>query len=107
MYSNGTLPLQLDARCVYTLKNVCIFLFLTSGNFGLLDQQMALQWVQENIEAFGGDPQQVTIFGESAGGVSVNYLLLMPDSGLLFNRAIMQARVFIPSYSYFMFYNLQ
>ena len=75
------------------------FVFLPSGNFGLLDQQMALQWVQENIEAFGGDPQQVTIFGESAGGVYVNHLLLMPDSSPLFNRAIMQERVSILSYS--------
>ena len=74
-------------------------MFLILGNFGLLDQQMALQWVQENIEAFGGDPRQVTIFGESAGGVCVNHLLLLPDSDPLFNRAIMQARVFIYIYS--------
>ena len=60
------------------------------GNFGLLDQQMALKWIQQNIAAFGGDPEQVTIFGETAGGTSVNHQMLLPGSKGLFNRAIIQ-----------------
>jgi para-nitrobenzyl esterase len=69
------------------------FLFLddTSPNRGLLDQIAALEWVQENIGAFGGDPGNVTIFGESAGGMSVATLLSMPKADGLFRRAILQS----------------
>ncbi len=62
-----------------------------SGNYGLLDQIAALQWVQRNIAAFGGDPDNVTIFGESAGGTSVQALLASPHSKDLFHRAIVQS----------------
>jgi para-nitrobenzyl esterase len=62
-----------------------------SGNFGLLDQQAALRWVQRNVRQFGGDPGNVTIFGESAGGLSVHSQLVSPLAAGLFHRAIVQS----------------
>ncbi len=62
-----------------------------SGNYGILDQQLALRWIQENIAAFGGNPRRVTIFGESAGGISVHAQLVSPLAAGTFHHAIVQS----------------
>ncbi len=63
-----------------------------SGDYGLQDQQAAMRWVQENISAFGGDPHNVTIFGESAGGSSVCHQIASPTAAGLFHKGISTSR---------------
>ena len=65
--------------------------YAASGNAGLLDLVLALEWVRDNIANFGGDPGNVTIFGESGGGMKVSMLLAMPAAHGLFHRAIIQS----------------
>lgn len=65
--------------------------YATSGNAGMLDLVLALEWVRDNAEAFGGDPGNVTIFGESGGGMKVSILLAMPAAKGLFHRAIVES----------------
>ena len=65
--------------------------YLGSGNAGLLDLVAALTWVRENVAAFGGDPDNVTLFGESGGGAKVGALMSMPRARGLFQRAIIQS----------------
>ncbi|XP_033923187.1 bile salt-activated lipase [Melopsittacus undulatus] len=69
------------------------------GNYGLKDQHMAIAWVKRNIKAFGGDPENITIFGESAGGVSVSLQMLSPKNKGLFRRAISQSGVGLCSWA--------
>jgi carboxylesterase type B len=61
------------------------------GNQGLYDQLLALEWIYKNIKNFGGDPQRITLFGESAGAVSIGLHILSPKSRHLFNNAILQS----------------
>jgi carboxylesterase type B len=68
-----------------------------SGNYGTLDQIGALKWVGRNIAAFGGNPKNVTIFGQSAGGGSVHFLMLSPLARGLFQRALVQSATMYPS----------
>lgn len=65
----------------------------TSGNYAVMDQILALQWIRRNIATFGGDPERVMIFGESAGGLDVGNLLVSPLAAGLFQRACIQSAV--------------
>ncbi|XDV52673.1 hypothetical protein PO909_021368 [Leuciscus waleckii] len=97
VYDGSVLSAYQDVVVVLIQYRLGLLGFLSTGdehapgNYGLLDQVAALQWVQENIHSFGGDPGSVTIFGESAGGVSVSTLILSPLASGLFHRAIAES----------------
>jgi para-nitrobenzyl esterase len=105
LYGSGSLPVYNSAALVkrgvvlvtlnYRLGRLGFFahpaLPGAVANFGLLDQVAALEWVRDNVEGFGGDPGNVTVFGESAGGSSVNALMSSPTADGLFARAITQS----------------
>ncbi|KAJ8031714.1 Acetylcholinesterase [Holothuria leucospilota] len=96
-YDASLLALLGDVIVVTINYRLNIFGFLSTGddvmppNIGLTDQQAALKWINENIAAFGGDPNMVTIFGQSAGSACVGYHLLSPESRRYFQRVIMQS----------------
>ncbi len=69
-----------------------------SGNYGIEDQQEALRWVRRNIRAFGGNPEKVTVFGESAGGLSTFTNLVSPTAGGLFHRAIVESGAYMQTF---------
>jgi para-nitrobenzyl esterase len=86
-----TLNYRLGALGFLHLADLCGHALGTEPNAGILDQIAALEWVREHIARFGGDPDNVTVFGESAGGMSVGTLLGMPAARGLFRRAIPQS----------------
>ena len=77
------------------------------GNWGIQDQRAALQWVQRNIAAFGGDPANVTLFGESAGGISVLVHMVSPPSAGLFHRAIVESGPLFTAPNHSMYWQTQ
>uniref|UniRef100_A0A8R1I3U1 Carboxylic ester hydrolase n=1 Tax=Caenorhabditis japonica TaxID=281687 RepID=A0A8R1I3U1_CAEJA len=93
---SGTLPLK-DIVLITVNYRLGALGFLTTGtdscrgNYGLWDQKLALEWIQEHIASFGGDPRNVTVFGQSAGGASADLLSLSPHSRDLFHKMILMS----------------
>ena len=98
-YDGGWIAIEGNVITVTINYRMNIFGFLSvghpasKGNYGLWDQKLALQWVHDNIHAFGRDPESVTIFGESGGGWSTSFQSLMPSNRGLFQRVISQSGV--------------
>lgn len=86
-----TINYRLGALGFLHLGDIAGEAYASSGNNGLLDQVAALEWVRDNIAGFGGDPGNVTVFGESAGAMSIGTLLGMPKAKGLFHKAILQS----------------
>ncbi|KAL4221639.1 Carboxylesterase 5A [Mactra antiquata] len=105
-YASNALPALNDVIYVTFNYRVGVHGFLASklhglyGNYGLWDQHMAIKWVHDNIESFGGDPNRVTLFGESAGSASVMYQALYPGNKGMFNRIILESGVVGTYWSY-------
>ncbi len=107
MYESSQLALHGDVIVVTTNYRLGFFGYLNhpalraqdgqAGNYGTLDQIAALKWVHDNIAAFGGDPGNVTIFGESAGAISVDSVMMAPQAKGLFHKAINESG---PSYMF-------
>ncbi|XP_006764405.2 PREDICTED: carboxylesterase 5A isoform X1 [Myotis davidii] len=104
IFDGSALAAYEDVLVVTTQYRLGMFGFFNTGdkhapgNWAFMDQLAALTWVQENIEFFGGDPHSVTIFGESAGAISVSSLILSPLAQDLFHKAIMESGVAILPY---------
>ena len=86
-----TLNYRLGALGFLRLNDITHHEITSTGNEGLNDQVLALQWIQENIEQYGGDNNNITLFGESAGAMSIACLLAMPKAKGLFHKAILQS----------------
>ncbi|XP_060067070.1 acetylcholinesterase-like [Ylistrum balloti] len=106
-YDGSYLALTGDVVVVTINYRLGLFGFLSTpytgelhGNYGLWDQRLALQWVKDNIDDYGGDPNSVTIFGESAGGFSVSLQAIMPHNQGLFQRVIAQSGIALSTLTY-------
>lgn len=86
-----TINYRLGAFGFLRLKDIGVGKIPSTGNEGLMDQICAIKWVRDNIEFFGGDPENITLFGESAGGISIACILAMEKNKNLFNKVIIQS----------------